>query len=82
MTVTDILKSMRFLVDQKGKPTAVVLDMDAWEAFRRAKAGPPEAPSPFGRRGGVDRPYAPQGYQAGAGGGQGGALSCAARRDG
>jgi len=33
MTVTDILKSMRFLVDQKGKPTAVVLDMDAWEAF-------------------------------------------------
>ena len=33
MTVTDILKSVRFLVDQKGKPTAVVLDMDAWEAF-------------------------------------------------
>ena len=33
MTVTDILKSVRFLVDLKGKPTAVVLDMDAWEAF-------------------------------------------------
>jgi hypothetical protein len=33
MTVTDILKSMRFLVDQKGKPTAAVLDMEAWEAF-------------------------------------------------
>ena len=33
MTVTDILRSVRFLVDQKGKPTAAVLDMDAWEAF-------------------------------------------------
>ena len=33
MTVTDILKSVRFLVDRKGKPMAAVLDMDAWEAF-------------------------------------------------
>ena len=33
MTVTEILKSIRFVVDQKGKPTAALLDMDAWEAF-------------------------------------------------
>ena len=33
MTVTDILRSVRFLVDQKGEPTAIVLEMDAWEAF-------------------------------------------------
>ncbi len=33
MTVTDILKSMRFVVDQDGKPTAAVLDMDMWESF-------------------------------------------------
>jgi hypothetical protein len=33
MTVTDILKAMRFVVDQEGKPTAALLDMDAWEAF-------------------------------------------------
>jgi accessory colonization factor AcfC len=33
MTVTDILKSMKFVVDQEGKPTAAVLDMDVWEAF-------------------------------------------------
>ena len=33
MTVTEILKSMKFVVDQEGKPTAVLLDMNAWEAF-------------------------------------------------
>ena len=33
MTVTEILKSMKFVVDQGGKPTAASLDMDAWEAF-------------------------------------------------
>ena len=33
MTVTDIFKSMKFVVDQEGKPTAAVLDMDVWEAF-------------------------------------------------
>jgi hypothetical protein len=33
VTVADILKSVRFLVDQKGEPTAIVLEMDAWEAF-------------------------------------------------
>jgi accessory colonization factor AcfC len=33
MTVTDVLKSMKFVVDQEGKPTAAVLDMDVWEAF-------------------------------------------------
>ena len=33
MSVTEILKSMRFVVDQNGKPTAALLDMDAWEAF-------------------------------------------------
>lgn len=33
MTVTEILKSMKFVVDQEGKPTAVLLGMNAWEAF-------------------------------------------------
>jgi hypothetical protein len=33
MTVTEILKSMKFVVDQEGKPTAALLDMEAWEAF-------------------------------------------------
>lgn len=33
MTVTDLLKSMQFVVDHDGKPTAALLDMDAWEAF-------------------------------------------------
>jgi accessory colonization factor AcfC len=33
MTVTEILKSMQFVVDRDGKPTAALLDMDAWEAL-------------------------------------------------
>ena len=33
MTVTEILKSMQFVVDHDGKPTAALLDMNAWEAF-------------------------------------------------
>jgi hypothetical protein len=33
MTVTEILKSMKFVVDQEGNLTAVLLDMNAWEAF-------------------------------------------------
>ena len=33
MTVTEILKSMQFVVDREGKPTAALLDMSAWEAF-------------------------------------------------
>jgi hypothetical protein len=33
MTVTELLKSIRFVVDQQGKPTAALLDMEAWEAF-------------------------------------------------
>lgn len=33
MTVTDILVSMKFVVDHEGKPTAAVLDMDVWESF-------------------------------------------------
>jgi len=33
MTVTEILKSMQFVVDREGKPTAALLDMDAWNAF-------------------------------------------------
>ena len=36
MTVTDLLKSARFLVDQEGKPTAVVLDIAVWDAFLAA----------------------------------------------
>jgi hypothetical protein len=33
MTVTEILKSMQFVVDREGKPTAALLDIDAWNAF-------------------------------------------------
>ena len=33
MTVTEILKSIKFVIDQEGKPTAALLDMNAWEAF-------------------------------------------------
>jgi hypothetical protein len=33
VTVTEILRSIKFVVDQEGKPTAVLLDMNAWEAF-------------------------------------------------
>jgi len=33
MTVTEILKSMQFVVDREGKPTAALLNMDAWNAF-------------------------------------------------
>jgi hypothetical protein len=33
MTVTEILKSMQFVVDRNGKPTAALLNMDAWEAL-------------------------------------------------
>jgi hypothetical protein len=33
MTVTEILQSVQFMVDRDGKPTAVVLDISAWEAF-------------------------------------------------
>jgi len=33
MTVTEVLQSVQFVIDQDGKPTAAVLDMKAWEAF-------------------------------------------------
>ncbi len=33
MTVTEILHSVQFVVDQDGKATAVVLDMRIWESF-------------------------------------------------
>lgn len=33
MTVTEILHSIQFVVDQDGNPTAAVLDMKAWQAF-------------------------------------------------
>ena len=33
MTVAEILKSMQFVIDREGKPTAALLDMDAWNAF-------------------------------------------------
>jgi hypothetical protein len=36
MTVTDILQSAHFVVDQDGKPTAVVLDIAVWDAFLSA----------------------------------------------
>lgn len=31
--LTEILQSAQFIVDTKGKLTAVVLDIEAWEAF-------------------------------------------------
>jgi hypothetical protein len=33
MTVAEILKSIQFVIDREGKPTAALLDMDAWNAF-------------------------------------------------
>jgi hypothetical protein len=33
MTVTEILHSVQFVVDQDGNPTAAVLNMKAWQAF-------------------------------------------------
>jgi hypothetical protein len=33
MTVAEILKATRFVVDQEGKPTAAQLDIEAWQAF-------------------------------------------------
>jgi len=33
MTATEILKSIQFVVDRNGKPTAALLDMDAWETL-------------------------------------------------
>ena len=36
MTATEVLKSAHFLVDQEGKPTAVVLDIAVWDAFLAA----------------------------------------------
>jgi accessory colonization factor AcfC len=36
MTVTDVLRSAHFVVDQEGKPTAVVLDIGVWEALLTA----------------------------------------------
>ena len=36
MTVAEVLKSAHFLVDQEGKPTAVMLDIAVWDAFLAA----------------------------------------------
>ncbi len=36
MTVTDMLRSAHFVVDQEGKPMAVMLDIGAWEALLAA----------------------------------------------
>ena len=36
MTITDVLESVQFMVDQSGKPTAAVVDMPAWNAFLQA----------------------------------------------
>ena len=33
MTVTEILQSVQFVVNQEGKPTAAMLDISVWEAF-------------------------------------------------
>ncbi len=33
MTITEILQSVQFVVDQDGKPMAAMLDMSVWEAF-------------------------------------------------
>jgi hypothetical protein len=36
MIVTKVLQSAHFVVDQEGKPTAVVLDIAVWDAFLSA----------------------------------------------
>lgn len=36
MTVTDVLRSAHFVIDQEGKPMAVMLDISAWEALLAA----------------------------------------------
>ena len=36
MTVVEVLKSAQFVVDQEGKPKAVVLDMVVWNALLAA----------------------------------------------
>lgn len=36
MTINDVLKSVHFVVDQTGKPTAAVVDITAWEYFVHA----------------------------------------------
>jgi hypothetical protein len=36
MTISDVLQSVHFMVDQSDKPTAAVVDMPAWEAFLQA----------------------------------------------
>ena len=33
MTITEILQSVRFVVDHKGKPTAALLDIGVWDEF-------------------------------------------------
>jgi hypothetical protein len=33
MTITEVLQSAHFVVDHKGKPTAVVLDIAVWDAL-------------------------------------------------
>ena len=33
MTISEILQSVHFVVDQQGKPSAALLDMRAWEAL-------------------------------------------------
>lgn len=36
MTITEILQSVQFVIDRDGKPTAAVLNMEAWESFLSA----------------------------------------------
>jgi hypothetical protein len=36
MTVAEVLKAAQFVVDQEGKPTAVMLDMSVWNALLEA----------------------------------------------
>lgn len=35
MSVTDILDSAQFVIDKEGQQTAVLLDLEAWEALRQ-----------------------------------------------
>ncbi len=36
MTISEVLESVRFVVDRAGKPTAAVVDIEAWESFVQA----------------------------------------------
>ncbi len=58
MTISEVLESVRFVVDRAGKPTAAVVDIEAWESFVQALEDLEDnhllrAPRRVGEQGGV-----------------------------